>query len=62
VYYKETTNKEKTRWREFFTVEGHPNQGGKRKATTKSNKISILEKLEIAKQMIALLDAIPPTS
>jgi hypothetical protein len=56
VYYKECYNKEKNMWREFFTVEGHPKQEGKRKATTKSSKKTILEKLEEAKQILAEFD------
>ncbi len=56
VYYKENLNKEKTKWREFFTIEGHPKQDEKRKATTKSGKISIIQKLEEAKSILNDLD------
>ncbi len=55
VYYKEATNKDKTCWREFFTIEGHPAQCGKRVATTKSNKISIIDKLNMAKIILESL-------
>jgi hypothetical protein len=61
VYYKESINKEKTKWREFFTVEGHPSQNGKRRATTKSNKASILYKLEEAKKILEELDNTIPS-
>lgn len=56
IYYKESLNKEKTRWREFFTIEGHPAQKGARKATTKSNRVSILDKLKEAKHILTTLD------
>ena len=68
VYYKENVNTESTR--EFFTVEGHPLQklkegkkenaqtnqlSSRRWATTKSKKVSIVEKLEQAKKYVAEL-------
>lgn len=56
VYYKEYTNKEKTKWREFFTIEGHPNQNGKRRATTKSNKVNICDKFVEAKKILEEVD------
>jgi hypothetical protein len=56
VYYKECYNKEKNLWREFFTIEGHPNQKGQRKATTKSGKVSIQNKLKEALQILSSLD------
>jgi hypothetical protein len=58
VYYKECYNKEKNMWREFFTIEGHPKQEGKRKATTKSSKKTIIEKFEEANLILAELDNI----
>ena len=58
IYYKECYNKEKDLWREFFTIEGHPKQEGKRKATTKSSKVKILDKLNAAKEILAELDNI----
>lgn len=57
VYYREWLNKEKTRWREFFTIEGHPKQNGKRIATIKSMKVTIIDKLTQAKNIIKELDA-----
>lgn len=63
VYYNECYNKEKNLWRNFFTIEGHPKQNGKRKATTKSMKeeITILDKLQQAKDILYELDnGIPP--
>jgi len=56
VYYKECYNKEKNLTREFFTVEGHPKLDGKRKATSKSNKVNIQMKLQEAKDIIAKLE------
>ena len=71
VYYKEKVNAEATR--EFFSVEGHPLQklkeekvinsqtnqlASRRWATTKSNKISIMDKLQQAKLYVAELDQI----
>jgi hypothetical protein len=56
VYYKECYNKEKNLMREFFTVEGHPNLGVKRKATSKSNKVNIQTKLLEAKNIITKLE------
>lgn len=56
VYYNECYNKEKNLWREFFTIEGHPAQKGKRKATTKSGKVGIFEKLNEAKEILKILD------
>lgn len=60
VYYKETLNKgsENESYREFFRIEKHPlSPDGKDKATSKSNKISILEKLEQAKEYIKFLES-----
>jgi hypothetical protein len=69
VYYKEKINKNSTR--EFFTVEGHPLQKlkeekivnlqteqllSRRWSTTKSNKVSIIDKLNQAKEYLAELD------
>jgi hypothetical protein len=42
--------------REFFAVEGHPKLEGKREATSKSNKVSIISKLKEAKDIIAKLE------
>jgi hypothetical protein len=51
VYYHEWLNKEKTRSREYFKIEKHPKQD-KIWVGTKSNKVSIQEKLEEAKKKI----------
>lgn len=55
VYYSEIYNKETGAIREFFRVEKHPNQT-KDISTSKSNKITILQKLEEAKQIIYKLE------
>lgn len=62
VYYKETIDrgKENERLREFFRVEKHPIQNGIRWATTKSMKVSIIDKLEQAKEYIKNLEATVP--
>jgi hypothetical protein len=57
VYYKEYYNKEKTKQREFFKVEKHPNQI-KPWATKKRANISIQDKLIQAKNKLAELNAI----
>ena len=69
VYYKEKINENSTR--EFFTVEGHPLQKlkeenvinsqtdqllSRRWATTKSNNVSITDKLQQAKSYVTELD------
>ena len=58
VYYKETLNKGKDNetYREFFRIEKHPLQNGNDKATTKSNRVSIIDKLEEAKEYIKMLE------
>jgi hypothetical protein len=45
-YYTKATDQH------YFQVEGHPNLNGKKPKTTKSKKVTILEKLEQAKQII----------
>ena len=50
VYYHEWLNPEKTKFREYFKIEKHPKLE-KIWVGTKSNKISILDKLEIANKM-----------
>jgi hypothetical protein len=55
VYYHEWLNKEKTRSREFFKIEKHPKLK-KIWIGTKSNKISILDKLNQANKMIEEID------
>ena len=69
VYYKEKISKDT--YREFFTVEGHPLQkqkddnivndqtnqlNSRRWATTKSNRVSIVDKLNLAKLYVIELD------
>ena len=53
VYYKECYNREKQLYREFFKIEKHPKiQTKKIYTSSKSNKISILEKLEQIKTIL----------
>tara|TARA_Y100000992_G_C21270607_1_gene496616 strand:+ start:2414 stop:2995 length:582 start_codon:yes stop_codon:yes gene_type:complete len=53
VYYKECYNKEKKLYREFFKIEKHPLMTIKKVVTSsKSNKITILEKLEQIKKLL----------
>lgn len=56
VYYKECYNKKDNKWREFFKIEKH-NKLEKPWATSKSNKISITEKLEQAKNKLHKLES-----
>ena len=51
VYYKECYNKEKELYREFFKIERHPKLG-KSWNSSKSNKITIEEKLQQAVKII----------
>ena len=44
------------KFREFFRIEKHPNQNKHIISTSKSNKVSITEKLEEAKRIVAQLD------
>ena len=55
VYYKECYNKEKGLYREFFKIEKHPKLE-KPWIGSKSNKISILDKLKEANHQIDLLN------
>lgn len=53
VYYKECYNKEKKLYREFFKIEKHPLMTIKKVVTSsKSNKITILEKLKQIKKIL----------
>ena len=54
VYYKECYNKEKNLYREFFKIEKHPKLE-KPWIGSKSNKISIMDKLTEANNQIDLL-------
>lgn len=56
VYYHEWLNKEHTRSREFFTIDKH-SKLPKIWATTKSNKYTIQEKLQLAKNKLSELDS-----
>ena len=55
VYYKECYNKEKKLYREFFKVEKHPKLD-KHWMSSKSNKISLLEKLASANKVVTDLE------
>jgi len=55
VYYKECYNKEKKLYREFFKVEKHP-KIDKPWMSSKSNKISLLEKLASANKVVTDLE------
>ncbi len=53
VYYKECYNREKMLFREFFKIEKHPFvKTNKIYTSSKSNKISILDKLEQIKNIL----------
>ena len=53
VYYRECYNTEKKLFREFFKIEKHPKLNKNKVYTSsKSNKISILEKLEQIKKLL----------
>ena len=57
VYYPdEYMTKQGPKFREFFRIEKHPNQCGRELHSSKSNKVSITEKLEEAKRIVAELD------
>lgn len=58
VYYHEWLNKEHTRSREFFKIEKHP-KSEKIWISSKSNKVSAIEKLKQAKEKIAEIEAQP---
>jgi hypothetical protein len=55
VYYHEWLDKEHTKQREFFKVEKHPKLN-KPWITSKSNKISILDKLSHANKVVSDLE------
>jgi hypothetical protein len=55
IYYHEYIDKEKTKSREFFKVESHPKMR-KIWIGTKSNKISIVDKLAAANKVVTDLD------
>ena len=55
VYYHEWLDKEKTKYREFFKVEKHPKLD-KPWITTKSGKVSLLDKLQQANKVVEDLE------
>ena len=56
-YYKECYNVEKKLYREFFKIEKHPNMvKHKVYVSSKSNKLTLLEKLEQIKKILLELD------
>jgi hypothetical protein len=63
VYNVGYLNAERTKWRDFFTVEGHPALSGKKWTTTKSMKVSTYQKLMDANKVVDDLNkGIMPTS
>ena len=57
VYYcKERYNKEKNLWREFFRIEKHPKLTKKSISSSKSSKLTILEKLDDIKEKLNILN------
>ena len=57
-YYNECYNIEKKLYREYFKIEKHPHQvGNKTYISSKSNKISIIEKLNQITKILGELDA-----
>ena len=57
IYRKEILDKETNRFREYFYIQNHPKLE-KTWETTKSNKVSIREKLKLAKLKLEYLDEI----
>jgi hypothetical protein len=57
VYYYNVYNKEQNKSREYFRVEGHPKHK-KSWETTKSGKVTILEKLAMANQKVIEFDTL----
>jgi hypothetical protein len=57
IYRKEILDKETNRSREYFYIQNHPKLD-KTWETTKSNKVSIREKLKLAKLKLEYLDEI----
>jgi hypothetical protein len=56
VYYVGYLSADRTKWRDFFTVEGHPAMRGKTWTTTKSMKVSAERKLMDANKVVDDLD------
>jgi len=61
IYYSENYGPNKEKSREWFNIEKHPNQESKRWSTTKSGKISIRDKLDLAKKQIEEFNKLIPT-
>jgi len=57
IYRKEILDKETNRYREYFYIQNHPKLE-KTWETTKSNKVSIREKLKLAKLKLEYLDGL----
>ena len=56
-YYKECYDQKNKCYREYFKIEKHPyNITNKLYVSSKSNKISILEKLEEIKKMLLIIE------
>lgn len=55
VYYKECYNKEKNLYREFFKIEKHPNMK-QVWSTSKSGKLTLMEKLKQANDMVEYIN------
>ena len=62
VYYKECYNKEKNLYRDFFKIEKHPLLQKQIYTSSKSNKYTILEKLQQIKTILNNLELKTPTS
>lgn len=60
VYYKEKVKRKDNEdaFREFFVIEKHPKMEGKRWTTSKSNQITIVDKLKAAKVKLEEIDKI----
>ena len=56
AFYRECYSKDRNAWREYFRIEKHPKQT-KDLSTSKSNKVTPLEKLAEAKEILRKLDA-----
>ena len=56
AFYRECYSKDRDAWREYFRIEKHPKQT-KDLSTSKSNKVTPLEKLAEAKEILRKLDA-----
>lgn len=56
IYYVGYLSADRTKWRDFFMVEGHPAMRGKTWTTTKSMKVSTHQKLMDANKVVEDLD------